>query len=117
MVNSFAPGTLNGWGVRPSDWDFEVSIQQQVFSRASVELSYVRRWYNGFFVVDNLALRTTDLTPYSVIAPSDPRLPGGGGYVISGLYDVVPDKVGQVDNLVAERTSSVAGPSTSAAWM
>ena len=102
LVNSFAPGVLNGWGVRPSDWDLELSIQQQVFSRASVELSYVRRWYNGFFVVDNLALRTTDLTPYSVIAPSDPRLPGGGGYGLSGLYDVVPDKLGQVSNLVTD---------------
>jgi hypothetical protein len=102
LVNSFAPGILNGWGVRPSDWDLELSIQQQVFSRASVELSYVRRWYNGFFVVDNLALRTSDLTPYNVIAPSDPRLPGGGGYVISGLYDVVPDKMGQVANRVAD---------------
>ena len=29
------PGILNGWGLRPSDWDLDLSIQQQVFSRAS----------------------------------------------------------------------------------
>jgi hypothetical protein len=100
LVNNFAPGTLNGWGVRPSDWDLELSIQQQIHARASVEVSYVRRWYYGFFVVDNQALRPSDLTSYSVIAPSDPRLPGGGSYIVSGLYDVVPDKLGQVANLV-----------------
>src|SRR5215467_1056120 len=102
LVNNFSAGILNGWAVRPSDWDLELSIQQQIFSHASVELTYVRRWYSGFFAVDNLAVTSTDLTPYSVTAPRDPRLPGGGGYVISGLYDTVPNKLGQVANLVTD---------------
>jgi len=102
LVNGFAPSILNGWGVRPSDWNLEVSFEQQVLSRASIEFSYVHRWFNGFFAVDNLALSPADLTPYSITAPRDPRLPGGGGYVVSGLYDVVPDKMGRVANLVTD---------------
>ncbi|HET9833896.1 MAG TPA: hypothetical protein VFP91_19370, partial [Vicinamibacterales bacterium] len=102
LVNDFAPDILRGWGVRPSDWDVEFTIQQQVVSRASLEFSYVHRWYRGFFVVENLSLGASDLTPYSIIAPADPRLPGGGNYAVGPLYDVVPAKMGQVANLVTD---------------
>ena len=54
------------------------------------------------FVADNLALEPSDLTPFSIVAPVDPRLPGGGGYVVADLYDVVPGKSGQVNNLIAD---------------
>jgi hypothetical protein len=102
LTNAFDPGVLHGWGVRPSDWNLDLSLQQQVGSRSSVRVAYVRRWYRGFFVADNLSLQPSDLTPFSITAPIDPRLPGGGGYVVSGLYDVVPAKAGQVSNLVAD---------------
>jgi hypothetical protein len=102
LTNNFDPAILGGWGVRPSDWRLDVSIQQQFGSRSSVDVTYTRRWYDGFFAVDNLALQPSDLTPYSIVAPLDPRLPEGGGYVVSGLYDVVPEKSGQVDNSVTD---------------
>ena len=102
LTNNFDPAILNGWGVRPSDWTLDVSIQRQILPRASATLAYSRRWFHGFTVADNLALQPSDLTPFSVVAPVDPRLPGGGGYVVSGLYDVAPDKAGQVSNLIAD---------------
>ena len=102
LTNNFGASVLDGWGVRPSDWNLGVSIQQQLLPRSSVEVTYTRRWYNGFFVADNLSLQPSDLTPFSIVAPVDARLPGGGGYVVSGLYDVVPGKSGQVDNLIAD---------------
>ena len=101
LTNSFDPGLLGGWGVRPSDWHLGISLEQQLGSRSSVAVTYTRRWYDGFSVVDNRALQPSDLTPFSIVAPVDPRLPGGGGYVVSGLYDVVPEKSGTVDHLVA----------------
>jgi hypothetical protein len=102
LTNNFDPAILNGWGVRPSDWSLDVSIQRQILPRATATLAYSRRWFHGFTVADNLALQPSDLTPFSVVAPVDPRLPGGGGYVVSGLYDVAPDKAGQVGNLIAD---------------
>ena len=88
--------------MRSSDWAINASIQQQLLSRASLEVAYSRRWYHGFTVTDNLAVGTADWSSYSVTAPSDPRLPGGGGYAVPGLYDVNPALFGQVNNLVVD---------------
>ena len=30
LTNNFDPGILDGWGVRPSDWNLGVSVQQQI---------------------------------------------------------------------------------------
>ena len=98
LSRNFDPAALAGWGVRPADWEFGVSIQQEVLPRVSVELGYFRRWLDNFFVDDNLATVPADYTKFSVTAPADPRLPGGGGYTISNLYDVVPAKFGQVND-------------------
>jgi hypothetical protein len=65
----------------------------------SIEVGYYRRSFDGFTVNDNQALANADLTPYTVLAPSDSRLPNGGGYSIGTLYDVVPGKAGQVNTL------------------
>jgi len=102
LTNNYDPALLTGWGVRSADWDLGVTLQQQIMPRASLEVAYTRRWYTGFTVTDNQATANSDWTPYSVTAPADSRLPNGGGYAVSGLYDVVPTKVGQVNNLILD---------------
>jgi Carboxypeptidase regulatory-like domain len=101
LTNSFDPDLLHGMNVRPSDWGLSLSVQQQISSRASVEVAYNRRWFNGFTVIDNQLAQNSDYNQYSITAPLDPRLPGGGGYTISGLYDVVPSLFGRVNSLTA----------------
>jgi hypothetical protein len=76
------------------------SVQQQLLPRVSVEATYTRRWLSGFTATDNRAVDASNFSSFSVVAPSDPRLPDGGGYTIDGLFDVNPDKVGQTNNLI-----------------
>jgi hypothetical protein len=92
------PKILNGWSVRSNDWQIGASIQQELLPRVSVEAGYFRRWLNNFTVTDNLLVGPADFTAYSITAPSDPGLPGGGGYAVGGLYTVVPTKFGQTSN-------------------
>src|SRR5262245_61480626 len=84
------PKILTGWGVRSNDWQIGASVQQQVLPRLSVEIGYFRRWLNNFTITnDNLLTTAADYTPYSITAPSYPTLPGGGGYTVNGLNNVV----------------------------
>ena len=61
----------------------------------SLDVGYFRRAWAHFQVTDNLLLAPEDFTRFDIVAPTDPRLPGGGGYTLSGFYDVVPAKFGQ----------------------
>jgi hypothetical protein len=102
LTNNYDPNLLKGWGVRPSDWDFGISVQQQLLRRMSVEVAYHRRSFAGFTVQDNTLVADNEYDAFSVIAPNDPALPGGGGYQVSGLYDVTPTKFGQILNTVTD---------------
>jgi hypothetical protein len=97
---NYDPAVTQGWGVRPYNWDFGASVQHQLVPRLSATVGYFRRIYGNFLVTDNLAVESTDFTAFSIPVPADARLPGGGGTVVSGLYDVSSAKFGQINNLV-----------------
>ena len=82
------PAILGGWGIRPGDWQIGASVQQEIMPRMSVEFGYFRRWLTNFTTTDNQALAAADFTEFTFTAPSDSRLPNGGGYAIPGLYNV-----------------------------
>jgi hypothetical protein len=96
---SYDEQILQGWYNRPSDWIVGASVQHEILPRVSVDVLYTRRWLQHFTITDNRATSAADYTQFSIVAPLDPRLPGGGGYTVSGLYNVVPGKASQVDNL------------------
>ena len=94
------PALLNGWGIRPADWNFGASMQQQLLHGVSVEVGYFRRWLNNFVVTDNLAQGLNDFGKFYVVAPKDSRLPDGGGNTIDNLYNANPNVAALNNNLV-----------------
>lgn len=98
QTTSVNPDVLGGWGVRNWDWQFGVGIQQEVAPRVSVDVSYNRRWWGNFFVTHNRALDASDFDEVTLTAPTDERLPGGGGYPVSFLIRNANKALGATDN-------------------
>jgi hypothetical protein len=100
---TFDPDLVRGWGKREYNWEFSAGIQQELLPRVAADVSYFRRWYGNFTVRDDLAVNPTDFDPFSITAPVDPRLPGGGGYTVDGLYDLKPAKFGVPSSIFVTR--------------
>jgi hypothetical protein len=101
---TYDPDLLSGWGKRPSDWSLGISVQQELFPRASVEVAYHRRWFTmyttGGSVTDNLAIGPNDVATFTLTEPSDPRLPGGGSQTVGPLYNTNPNVFGQLNQRI-----------------
>jgi hypothetical protein len=103
--NAAGQNLMSGWGTRRNEWQFGLGIQRELFPRLSGEVTYNYRKYGNLQSADRLGLGC-DLylgaDPdacldnlmnfvgvhhdfFSVVAPPDPRLPNGGGYVIKGI--------------------------------
>ena len=77
----------------------------------SLTAGYYRNTAGNWRVNDNIAIGPDDFDPFCATAPMDPRLPGGGGYEVCGLYDIKKDKRGQGQTLVSAADSFIAGNS------
>ena len=98
---TYDPDLLRGWDKRAANWEFSAGVQRELFARTSIDVAYFRRTYQNFVVTDNRAVSATDFDRFNITAPADPGLPGGGGYTVSGLYDLKPASFGRPsDNFV-----------------
>ena len=92
------PAVLEGWGTRNRDWQYGVSVQQEIAPQIAVEVSYNRRVWSNFFVTHNRALTAADYDEVTLIAPSNPALPNGGGYPVTFLTRNTRSALGATDS-------------------
>ncbi|MGH9203511.1 MAG: hypothetical protein ACRD2A_19990, partial [Vicinamibacterales bacterium] len=98
------PKLLGGWGVRENDYQWGINVQQQIVERVSLDVGYNRRWFTGARVTDNLTRDPSEWDSWTINAPADPRLPGGGGYPIT-MYTVKVANAGEAaQNFVTSET-------------
>jgi hypothetical protein len=107
------PDLLGGWGVRPYDWQFSASVQQELMPRVSAEFGYSRRSWGNFTYTQNRAVTAADYTTYTLTAPSDPRLPSSGQQLSYTLLN--PTSFGKVDNYLTT-AEDIAGADPTYYW-
>ena len=117
----YADDLIRGFGNRDYFWDFGAEVQHQLRPGVSVKGGYYRNWSSHFGalprgensvgVIDNLLITPADFQPYCITAPTDPNLPGGGGYQVCGLHDLVPAKFGQSQLLITRASNYGEGKS------
>jgi hypothetical protein len=105
--NAYGESLLDGWGKRRYEWQLGIGIQHEILPRLSGEFTYNRRSYYNLSLTDEVGVgcdQYNGAVPYeqclqnylnyqsdasyqfySLRAPVDPRLPGGGGYLLTGL--------------------------------
>jgi hypothetical protein len=104
--DAYGDTLLDGWGKRRYEWQLGLGVQHEILPRLSGEFTYNRRTYYNLTLSDEIGLgcdlynagdyeqcrqgylnfQSDDSYQfYSLRAPSDPRLPGGGGYLLTGL--------------------------------
>ena len=91
--------TYRGWGNRDYNWEFSGSVQHELAQGISLDVGYFRRIYGNFVVTEDRAVDLSDFDQFSVAAPADERLPGGGGYEVGPILDLKEERVGYARDL------------------
>jgi hypothetical protein len=84
---NYDPSIVEGWHVRPNNWEMQVSVQREIIPRVSAYAGYSRRVFGNLFATRNVAVSNADYTPYCIPVPTNSRLPNSGGQQC-GLFDV-----------------------------
>ena len=84
--------------LRGYNWEYNATVQHQLMDRLSMTAGIYRRQFYNLDVTDNTNLAVTDWSPFTITAPTDPRLPDSGSVITMHSLNVA--KLGvPTDNL------------------
>lgn len=87
-TTQYDPAIVQGWNVRPYNWELQTSVQREIVPRVSVYAGYTRKWFKNLWATRNLNVTNADYTPYCIPVPSNTQLPNGGGTQQCGYFDL-----------------------------
>jgi carboxypeptidase family protein len=111
QYNEIGPALNSNFGVdlgtpadpnlpRTYNWEESVALEHQLRQGFAVAGAYYhRKFYNLTWTQNRAVDPLKDYTPFTIVGPKDSRLPNGGGELIT-LYNLNPNKLGQVDNFL-----------------
>jgi hypothetical protein len=99
--------------VRPGDWGFGASVQQQILPRVSIEIGYNRRWLTNFTWDDNVLQPVAQFGTFSVVGAADSRLPAAAQGQTSGLLYSANPAVSAATNNITKLATDLSGGSYS----
>jgi hypothetical protein len=85
---------------RGYNWEESAVVQHELRPGLGVTGGYYWRQYHNLTWTDNqLVDPNADYSPFTIVGPRDPRLPNGGGEIIT-LYNLNQNRLGLVDSVV-----------------
>jgi hypothetical protein len=108
------PALLSGWGVRPYNWRYGVSIQHEVRPGVSVDVGYNRRHWGNFNVTYNELVNASDYDVWTVPVPNHPELANAGA--TASFVAITPAASARGSRNFQTKEETVAGESRTAYW-
>ena len=97
---NYDPKVIRGWGHLPYSWQSSLALSHELIQGVAVNIGYYRTVNGNQTVTQNVLRGVNDYDYFCLNAPTHASLPGGGGYQICGIHDVVPAKASAVQNVV-----------------
>ena len=85
---------------REYSWQYSTSLSRELRDNLGASVSYYGIRHFNQTVSDNTLVTRSDYDSFCITAPTDPRLPGGGGYQVCNQAMISRAKFGQVNTLV-----------------
>jgi hypothetical protein len=78
-----------------------------MFQGVSLDVGYFRRDWQNLEVTDDRSLTAADFTFFDMVVPTDPRLPDGGGYTLTGLRAITEEGFAKATDEIDLRAKEV----------